>query len=423
MTSVTSGRRAQKKPPPLEYGDGSIFQRRSDGRWIVCVRINGKNTQIGSHRDETGARAILDQYHQDRADGLTLDARDWSTNDWLHEWLMTKRPRYDRNGKRIAGVEPTTYEKYEIEIRRHIEPFIGQILAPMLIDVRPDQVLRWQLHLNDLGRSADTQRGALMRLSTALELAVDYEYLLRNPTRRVERPVPDRPEHVQPSELDIRRLLRAIDGQPLEALVWIALGAGLRRAEVAALEWQDVSLFSDEHGEIRANKRRNRIGKRTQATLNLPGDLHRARLKTQAERVVPIGGLVIGVLKGRWRQQLSDREREGPRWKGEDYDAAQPSGYLFTTPIGTPLEVDKISEYMASVRESAGLDIQRFHGLRRVFTTLLSAAGVHNRVTMELAGHASRTQTDYYQQPMESQMRDAAQALDQKLRDILAGNG
>src|SRR5215470_1503003 len=99
-------------------------------------------------------------------------------------------------------------------------------------------------------------------------------------------------------------------------------------------------------------------------------------------------------------------------------DPAHPSGYLITSDAGTPLEPDDISKFMSGVRERVSLDIKRFHGLRRVFTTLLTKAGVHDRVTMEMAGHADLDMTHYYQDPMVSQKRDAAQALDRLLRDL-----
>jgi len=409
------------KPKPLEYGDGSVFQRKDTGRWIVKIRQDGRYVQIGSSMDEQVARQILVDYHADRAAGLALAGRDWLLADWLDYWLSTKQPRYDRKGNRIAGVEPTTYEKYEIELRRHVKPYIGKWLALRLVDVRKDQVVRWQIQLNDDGRLADVQREALARLQTALELAVDHDYILRNPARGVQKPRTLHRKHVQPSELDLRRLLRAIDGDALAALVWLGLGAGFRRAEIAGLQWSDVSIYADDAAEIRAHTRRNRLSRRTQRSLGLPYVLEREGLKAQDERVVPVAGLIVQVLRQRWAHQVAQYQTAGAAWKGPAYDPEHPSGYLFTSEVGTPLQVEKISAYMTAVRERAGLDIDRFHALRRAFTTLLSKAGVHNRVTQEMAGHADIGMTEYYQQPMQSQKRDAAQALDEVLRDIING--
>lgn len=77
-----------------------------------------------------------------------------------------------------------------------------------------------------------------------------------------------------------------------------------------------------------------------------------------------------------------------------------------------------IDRYFADVRERAGLDVRRFHGLRRAFTTLLDRGGVSGRVVQDLAGHKDELMTDYYQQPMESQKREAASVMDAQLRAL-----
>jgi integrase len=197
------------------------------------------------------------------------------------------------------------------------------------------------------------------------------------------------------------------------------MGGGFRRGEVAGLRWEDVSIFSPEHGIIHAHQRRNRLGKRAQERLGLPSDLRRQGLKRQSERSVDIGGLVIAILQQHWQYQLSDLQAAGAAWKGLDYDSSRPSGYLFTTRVGMPLDVDTISAFMTTVREGAGLDIERFHALRRVFTTLMNKAGVPDRVSMEMGGWADLDMTHYYQDPMASQKKAAAQALDVELRRLL----
>jgi integrase len=267
---------------------------------------------------------------------------------------------------------------------------------------------------------ADVLVEALQRLSAAMELATDYDLVQRNPCRRIERPKRPARTHVKPWELDLTRVIRATSGDPLEALVWIAMGAGPRRGEVAALQREDVSIYSDTHGILRFHRRRNRLTRRTQARFELPSDLERGGLKRQPERFTDIGSLVIRMLQQRWQHQLADRRRAGAAWKGRDYDPERPSGYLFTTRIGTKLDVDAISDYLTSTRERAGLDIDRFHALRRVFTTLMNKAGVPDRVTMEQAGHKRLDQTHYYQDPMLSQKRDASQLHDAELRSLYA---
>ena len=107
---------------------------------------------------------------------------------------------------------------------------------------------------------------------------------------------------------------------------------------------------------------------------------------------------------------------------GGDLTTSQvrPSTTSSTRPptTGTPTRVRAIDQYVAEVRERASLDVRRFHGLRRAFTTLLDRGGVSRRVTMEMAGHREAAMTIYYQLPMESQHRAAASVVDQQLRAL-----
>jgi integrase len=412
--------RTPDKPTPRAYGDGSIFQRKSDGRWIVKVVENGKRVQLGSSKDESAARQILEAYAADQAAGLKPSARDWLTADWLEYWLTTKEPQYDRAGNRTAGVQPTTFEKYETQIRRHILPYIGKVLPADLVTLSkaPETILRWQKILN--GKvGADVQIEALQRLSSALDLAVGHDLIARNPAdkkRGIVKP-PERPvrEYVEPSELDLVRLLRNIDGDPLEALVWIALATGLRRAEVAGLDWADIRIFSDDRGEIRAHRRVNRLGQRAQARLNLDGGrLEREGLKSrkQLQRVLPIGAQLIGILRQRQHIQLAERTVAGTRWRGPAYAADQPSGYVFTNSVGMPLEPDRITKFMARLDLT---DTRRFHALRRLFTTLMSMTGAPDHVTMKLGGWSDAKMLHYYQNSTDTQEQVAMARVDAEL--------
>jgi integrase len=407
-----------RKPKTRADGEGSIFQRASDGLWIATSRYQGKTIRFTAKRRQD-AIDKRNQWLQNRSAGLKTNAREWLLDDWLSYWLNDhKRPRYDRAGNRIGGIEPTTFERYESALRLHVRPFLGRV---RLVKLTAEMVERWQRELNDRGRGADLQHAALALLSAALGLAHKRGYVPANVAAAglVDRPRLPTRRHVQPSETDLAALLRVVRGDPFEALVWLGMGGGFRRAEVAALDWQNVTYHGANAAVIHAHRRVNRVTRRTRQALHLDSPrLEREGLKSQNERFVHVGGAVVEVLQRRWRQQLADRLEAGPAWQGPDYQANTPTGYIFTMKNGVPISVDKFTRYFASVRQRAGLDIDRFHALRRVFTTLMIEAGVADRVTMDQAGHKRLEMTHYYQQPMETQKRAAAQALDAVLRRL-----
>jgi integrase len=263
----------------------------------------------------------------------------------------------------------------------------------------------WQGKLHAAGVSVGNQHGALQRLSTALDVAAARRHVAYNvaTAKQVARPHVPKPKHVQPSETDLQRLLGAIRGDPFEALVFMALGCGLRRAEVVGLRWEDLEHFPNSDNAVVVVRRRvNFLGKGI-------GRLERDGLKNGDEqRRVHIGPLVLGILEQRRQSQLAD-----PR------AVAAGQNYIFTHPTtGTPLNPRSADKVFARIRDKAGLDQRRLHALRRVFTTLLDRGGVSSRVVQELAGHRVVQMTEYYQQPMESQKSAAATVLDEQLRAL-----
>src|SRR5919201_653074 len=148
-------------------------------------------------------------------------AAGWSLGEWLQYWLehVIKPNR-----------EPTTYELYEVLVRRHITPQLGDIRLDRL---RTEDIERWRDELERAGVRLRTRQSALLRLRTALAVAVQRRHLAANPAEHVEPPEATRRARRPPPSLeDARRLLAIFKDDPLLrafALLW--LGVGLRRGE------------------------------------------------------------------------------------------------------------------------------------------------------------------------------------------------
>jgi integrase len=391
-------------------GLGSEYFDTRRGLWVAALTYQGKIKRFTAKLQKDAIQRRKD-WLELRAEGVRPTSDAWLVGDWLTRWLEDNQPEYDaKTGELVRGWQPTTWASREAVVRRHIKPFLGSI---RLRDLTAEDLDRWQRSLHRQKRSPNTQRDALRTLSTALEVAEKRRHVARNMARLVERPKVPEPEHVQPSEADLTSLLRAIRGDKLEALVFLGLGSGLRRSEVAALRWEHIEWLAPDSAVIVAQGRVSYLGKGI-------GRLERSGLKNgQARRRVHVGGLVCEVLRQRWRHQCADFAHADGHWKGPRFEGAEPSGYVFTSPTsGTPIQVRHIDRYFASVRERASLDIERFHGLRRAFATLLDSVGTTERVGMSMIGHKTPAMLRYYQHPMESQQRQAAENLDRVLREL-----
>jgi integrase len=379
-------------------GEGDIHQR-ADGRWEARVDLGYEG---GKRRRKSlyGAtrREVADKLAQALADlrqGVALPDDRLTVGEWLDHWLeaVVRRER-----------EPTTYEGYEISVRRHIKPQLGSV---PLARLQPEHVERWLRQLAAGGAGVRTRQFALQRLRTALNLALRRGYVARNVAELVDMPRQPRPRHAPPSLDDARRVLEATRGDRLQALVVVALGLGLRRGEILGLRWEHVDF---ERRTVTVRARVNRVYG--------VGLVVRPGAKSAAgERTIAMPQIVVEALQRHRLQQQRDRLLAGARWKGPpDDDAGRPTGFVFTSTVGTVLEPRRVDTYYAQVRARTGLSRASFHGLRHDFAGLLLVLGVAPRVVQEMMGHSNYhvTMNRYTHVPDELQ-RDAAARIDAAL--------
>jgi integrase len=204
--------------------------------------------------------------------GLQFGSERLTVGAWLDHWLehIVKTER-----------EPTTYEGHEIMVRCHIKPFLG---AMPLVKLQPEHVEAWLRDLQSSGRGLRTRQSSLARLRTALNLAVKRNHIIRNPAELVDMPRSSRRKVAAPTADEVRRLLEAVKGDRLEAIVTVALALGLRRAEILGLRWEDVDL------DRRTLTVRNRVNR-----VNKLGIIVRAGTKTEAgdERTIVLPQSIV----------------------------------------------------------------------------------------------------------------------------------
>jgi integrase len=383
-------------------GEGSIYFQESRQRWAGAVTLEGGRRKVvyGKTRQEVGKKLTKALERKDQ--GLPFVPERLTVGAWLDYW-MAEIVKPER--------EPTTCAMYEIMVRKHIKPYLGTV---RLAKLQPEHVERWMRKLAAEGASLETRRSAMVRLRTSLNLAVKRQHVARNVAALVELPHVARAKHQPPRVADLRQLLDVIRGDRQRALVYVALGASLRRAEVLGLHWEDVDLVAR---QVLVHRRVNRVGKGV-------GLLVRDGAKSDSGvRLIALPQMVVDELQELRKYQLEDRIHAGRQWKGPDYAGGKSTGFIFTSDVGTVLDPRRVDEYFATVRTRAGLAEHTFHGLRHDFAGLLLAARVPGRVVSEMMGHANYSITaDIYQHVPDELQRLAADQLDAMLSAV-AGAG
>src|SRR5579859_5604834 len=395
---ASEGRAPHRRRRARGGGEGDVHQR-SDGRWEARVDFgfqldaDGRKRRVRKSFYGKTRRAVVDQMDQFRTDlrnGLATVGRQPVLGEWLDYWLehIVKPNR-----------EPTTYALYEVLVRLHIKPHLGNVRLDRL---HTETIEHWLADLERSGIGLRTRQSALLRLRTALTVAVQRRRLGSNPAAHVEPPKGlKRARRPAPSLEDARRLLAALAADPLMkafALLW--LGEGLRRGETLGLRWDDIYF---EEGYLLVQRRVNRVQGR--------GLLIREGAKSdEGNRAQPLAKIVIEALKERRHQQDDDHSRAGTNWKGTA------DGFVFTTTIGTHIEPRNVNRAFTGALKRAGFEHQSPHSLRRDFAGLLLTSGVASRVTQELMRHTRYELTaNVYQQPPDELLRLATAQIDRAL--------
>ena len=97
-------------------GEGSIYRRASDGRWIAALIMADGRRVVRRASSRKDAAAKLELLLKARAEGQALPA-DGSTGAFLNEWLAVVK----------HAIAAGTFERYEQYIRVHAIPTLGRI--------------------------------------------------------------------------------------------------------------------------------------------------------------------------------------------------------------------------------------------------------------------------------------------------------
>lgn len=194
-------------------------------------------------------------------------------------------------------------------------------------------------------------------LTSALAHAVREDLIPRNVAKQVQTPAgpPRRYEPLTLTEAHafLAETRRFHNGELYE----LALRLGMPRGELVGLRWSDI-----DHDTEALTIRRTLQRLRGQGLVVLPTKTN------SSDQRIPLSPPCIKALKDHQRYQQAEQERAGALW--------QDTGYVFTTSIGTPLDLQHVTGHVKTLCDRAGIRRIRFHDLRHTCATLLIETGV-----------------------------------------------
>lgn len=369
---------------------------RKRGRSWCVVIYEGKDEATGKRRYRwySGFRTRADAERElarllhDLHTGTYVEPEKMTVAEYLRFWLGDIRSR----------VAPTTYQRYEIIVERHLIPALGkhplQKLRPTHIQAYYQEALEDGRLNGPGGLSKRTVLHHHRVLHEALEYAVRLQLLARNPVDAVRPPRPEKREMQVLDPEGVQRLLEAARHRRLYVAILLAVTTGMRRGEILALRWEDVDL---EAGLIRVR----------QTLVQTKDGLQFTDPKTDhSRRVIRVGPAVVQALRRQRAQQAQEKLRLGP--------AYQDHGLVVARTDGQPYSPGEFSRTFTDLVRQAGFPHLRFHDLRHTHATLLLRAGTPIKAVAERLGHASAAFTlDTYGYSLPDMQETAARVADE----------
>jgi len=339
-------------------GEGSIYQRESDDRWVGVVdlgwvggkRVRKTVTAKTLRELKPKFQALKRQLEQGvLADDATVEA--WMTH-WMTE-IASKKLR------------PSTLRTYQGYIDLWIVPHLGKRRLDRL---RPDHIRALYSVMEAEGKSDATRRQVHAILRRSLVIAERDGRIASNPAAKVDAPAVGQGSHGKFTLPEAKKLLeqvkRMVDDPTGRARWTVALLAGLRQGEALGLRWSDVN-FAEDVIEIRRAAQ---------------------RIKGEGMRVVPL------------KSKSSERGVPMVAPVRAALDAIPDRGlYVF----GGDALTDPRRDWAAwrAFLDRAGVERRPLHAARATTASLLSEAGVPDKIIAEILGHSQViiTQKHYIQ--------------------------
>lgn len=238
---------ARNKQNRRQHGEGSLYQRQSDGRWVAVADLGWK----GGRRDrryfygETPqeAKDRREDFLQKRRDGFTLPkGRPPTVGEWAYHWLHTVIKNQ---------VKERTWETYRSKVEIHLIPWFAKV--PLTDDaVDEELILEWHRHLQDLDEpiSNTTIMHTHRLLSQILKYAVRRKRLARNAASDAHPPRIERPEPMPPEEEEIHAILLECEDRRTGPRWITGLETGARQGEALGLLWPHTDIADPDNASV-----------------------------------------------------------------------------------------------------------------------------------------------------------------------------
>jgi integrase len=374
------------------------LRERSPGHWAIVIDVRDPQTGErkrrwhsfkGTKREaQREAARLISEVDK----GTHVDPSRMTVAAFLERWIEHMQ----------GQVSPRSHERYAELCRKNLAPLLG---ALALTKLQPAQISQAYAKALASGRrdgagglSARTVTHMHRVLREALQQAVRWQMLARNPADAVK---PPKVERKQMSVLDTdatAELITAAQGSSLAVPILFGVLCGLRRGEIVALRWRNVDL---DRGQISV----------VASTEQTDAGCREKEPKSGHGRTVALASLMVEELRGHRLRQAEALLALGVRLTDDHHVVARADGQA--------LQPRSLTHAFVKFVRERGLQI-RLHDLRHSHATHMLASGVHPKIAQERLGHSSVGVTlDLYSHVLPGMQAEAVARVDDALQSAL----
>lgn len=333
-------------------------------RWIKTeFPINGNNKR----KLEQKRIEVLQEWQ----DKLVLDESEMLFSDYLKQWLEETKYTISKN----------TYYSYKQVFHNVICPYFAERKIK-ICDLKPYHIQDFYTYkLNNDKVTANTIHHYHANISKALRYAYKMGRIESNPADKVDLPKKNRHVANFYTVEELKALLKAAKGSPIEPVVLLASWFGLRRGEIIGLRWQDID-FTNKILYINGT-----VKDKGMSGSKIKNLYYEPTAKTSSSiRSFPMSDSAVKYLSElKTKQEKRKQKNKLYIHTWDDFVCVRPDGSLL------PLEY--VSRAIPKLCEKAGLKRIKLHELRHTNISILLESGASMKELQEWAGHSSYSTT------------------------------
>ena len=361
-------------------GEGCIYKDTRSGKWKGKFEIGydakgNRKFKSCTGNSEREVRLLLKDLMQKHHAGIDVSSKSIKVGEYFDKWFYNNV---------IYDLRESTSQSYEMIIRRHIKPFLGDIA---FANLSSDDIKEFYRFLYDNGKlngkgglSSKTVENIHLVISSCINYALKKGELIRNPLLTVKLKREGKKQVEVFTREEQKKIINECPNHYYGMAIKFDFYTGLRAGELLGLTWDCVDFYKN---TIRINKQvqRNKNFSRNAQTKTVLGFVYNTKTETSNRVIKVMQPLMNDLAKYKLRQDTIKRKL------GQDYYAKL--NLVFPRQDGYFTDTGTFLDAFSRIQNKLEIKHRNVHAMRHTFATRALESGMKPIVVSRLLGHAS----------------------------------